>query len=127
MFIKENIDGVIKGRAVAGDNKHRYYIFKEDANSPTVATEAVILSYIIDAEEERYVAVIDILDEFIQAQVEDEKDMAFIKIPGVLLNILVEISPDVYKSHVITDKICVKQLPVQCQNALYGTMSVILL
>ena len=38
------------------------------------------------------------------------------------MDILVEISPDVYKSHVITDKKGVKQLLVQCQNALYGTM-----
>ena len=38
------------------------------------------------------------------------------------MNILVEISPDVYKSHVTTDKNCVKQLLVQCQNTLYGMM-----
>ena len=38
------------------------------------------------------------------------------------MDILVEISPDVYKSHITTDKKGVKQLLVQCQNALYGTM-----
>ena len=48
--------------------------------------------------------------------------MVFIKIRGFLLDILVEIAPDVYKSHVTTDKKGVKQLLVQCQNALYGTM-----
>ena len=47
--------------------------------------------------------------------------MAFIKICGVLVDILVKIAPDVYKLHVITDKKCVKQLLVQCQNAVYGT------
>jgi hypothetical protein len=44
--------------------------------------------------------------------------MAFIKIRGVLVDILV----DVYKSYVSKDKKGVKQLLVQCQNALYGTM-----
>ena len=75
-----------------------------------------------NAEEERDVAVIDIPNAFIQTRVEDEKDMAFIKIRGVLVDILVEIAPDVYKPFVTKDKKGVKQLLVQCQNALYGTM-----
>ena len=33
-----------------------------------------------------------------------------------------EIAPDVFKLHVITDKKGVKQLLVHFQNALYGTM-----
>ena len=122
IFLKEKRYGSIKGRAVAGGNKHRDYISKEDSSSPTVATEAVLLSCIIDAEEERGVAVIDILNAFIQTRVEDEKYMAFIKIRGLLVDILVEIAPYVYRSLVTTDKKGVKQLLVQCQNALYGTM-----
>ena len=114
MFLKDKRDRAINGRAVAGGNKHHYYISKEDASSPTVATEAVLLSCIIDAEEERDVAVIDIPNTFIQTRVEDEKYMAFIKIRGVLVNILVEIAPDVYKSHVTTNKKGVKQLLIQC-------------
>ena len=121
MFLKEKTDGAIKGRAMARGNKQRDYISKEDTSSQTSATEAVLLSCIIDAEEERDVAVIGIPNAFIQTRVEDEKDMAFIKIRGVLVDILVEIAPDVYKSHVTTDKKGVKQVLVQYQNALYGT------
>ena len=80
---------------MAGVNKQCDYISKEDVSSPTVATEAVLTSCIIDAEEENYVSVIDILNTFIQTRVEDEKDMTFIKIRVVLVDILVEISPDV--------------------------------
>jgi hypothetical protein len=50
MFLKQKRDGRIKGRTIAGGNKQRDYISKEDASSPTVATEAVLLSCIIDAE-----------------------------------------------------------------------------
>ena len=50
MFLKEKRDGEIKGRSMAGGNKQRYYISKEYESSPTVATKAVILSCIIDAE-----------------------------------------------------------------------------
>jgi hypothetical protein len=116
MFRKEKRDGKIKGRTVAD------YISKEDASSPTVATELVLLSCSIDAEEGRDVAVIDIPNAFVQTRIEDEKDVAFIKIRGVLVDILVELAPDVYKAFVTTDKKGVTHLLVQCRNALYGTM-----
>ena len=74
---------------MAGGNKQRDCISKEDASSPTVATEAVLLSCFIDVEEDRDVAVINIPNAFIQTQVEDEKEMMFIKIRGVLVDILV--------------------------------------
>jgi hypothetical protein len=61
----------------------------------------VLLSCIIDTEEERYVSVVDIPNTFVQTRVENEKDMAFIKIRDILVNILVEIAPDVYKSYSI--------------------------
>ena len=122
MFLKGKRDRVIKGRAVAGGNKQRDYISKEDVISPIVATEEVLLFCIIGAEEERDVVVINIPNAFIQTQIEDEKDMAFIKICGVLVYILVVIAPYVYKSHVTTDKKGVKKLLAQCHNALYGTM-----
>jgi hypothetical protein len=63
----------------------------------------VLLSCIIDAEEERDVAVVDISNAFVQTCVENEKDMAFIKIQGILVDILVEIAPDVYKFYVSKD------------------------
>jgi hypothetical protein len=104
MFLKEKRDRSLKGRTVAGGNKQRDCISKEDASSPTIATEAILLSCIIDAKEERDVAVIDIPNAFIQTRVEDEEDMAIIKIRGVLVDILVQIAPDIYKSYVMTDK-----------------------
>ena len=66
--------------------------------------------------------MIDIPNAFIQTRVEDEKDMAIIKIRGILVDILVDLAPDVYREFVTTDKKGVKQLVVQCQNVLYETM-----
>ena len=60
IFLKENQNGYIKGRTVAGGSKQRAYIPKEDTHSPTVATKSVLLTCIFDEEEGRYVAVIDI-------------------------------------------------------------------
>jgi hypothetical protein len=71
---------------------------------PTVATEAILLSCIINAKEGRDVTVIDIPNAFIQTRLEDKVDMAVIKIRGVLMDILVQIAPNIYKSYVMTDK-----------------------
>jgi hypothetical protein len=122
MFLKQKRDGKIKGITVDGSNKQWDYISKEDASSPTVATESVLVSCIIDAEEEWDGAVVDIPNAFVQARVENEKDVAFIKIRGILVNILVEIALDVYKLYVSKYKKGSKQLLVKCQNSLYGTM-----
>lgn len=123
LFLKEKRGtGEIKGRTVAGGNKQRAYIPKEDASSPTVMTESVMLTAIIDAEEGRDTAVVDIPNAFIQTRVENDKDKVIIRLRGVLVEILLEIAPEVYKPYVTTDKKGVKQLLVQCLNALYGTM-----
>jgi hypothetical protein len=65
--------------------------------------------------------VIDIRTPFIQTRVEDEKDMAVIKI-RVLVDMLVKIAPEVYGQFVQTDQKGMKYLIAQCLNAIYGTM-----
>jgi hypothetical protein len=127
MFLKQKRTGTIKGRTVAGGNKQRDFISKEEVSSPTVATEAVLLSCIIGVDKRRDVAVIDIPNAFIQTQIEDEKDMAIIKIKGVLVDMLLDIAPTVYTPYVTTDWKGAKQLIVQCQNAIYRTMMASLL
>ena len=67
MFLKLNRNGKIKGRSVPDGNKQRDFIIKEEAGSPTVDTKSVLLSCVIDAQEHRGVATIDIPDVFIQA------------------------------------------------------------
>ena len=47
LFLKDNRYVNLTGRMVAGGNKHRYLISKEDAISPTVATESVLLTCIV--------------------------------------------------------------------------------
>ena len=122
MFLKKKRCGKIKGRTVAGGNKQRAYINKEEASSPTVSTQAVMLSCIIDAEERRDVATIDIPNAFIQTRVENPEQRALIKIKGILVDVLVDIAPDAYKDYVYVDPRGNKVLIVECFNAIYGTM-----
>ena len=65
----------------------------------------------------------DIQNESIQTSIEDEKDMAIINIRGVLVDIMLEVAPDVYGPYVIMDHKGTKKLIVQFQNTIYGTMS----
>jgi hypothetical protein len=122
MFVKEKRDKTIKGRTVAEGNKQHDYISKEDVSSPTVSTESVLLSYIVNAEEERDVAVIDIPNLFIETRVEHEEDKVIIKLRGVLVDILLDVAPELYKDYVMTGNKGIKQFIVQCQNAIYGAM-----
>jgi hypothetical protein len=127
IFVERKQDGVLKAQQVAGGNKQWGYMMKEDASSPTVSSEAVMLTCIVDANENRKVAIVDIPNAFVQTVVEDEKDRAFIHIHGPLVNILVSIAPDVYGPYVTVGKKGKKQLLVQCLTALYGTMVALLL
>ena len=60
MFLKRKRCGKIKGRGCADSHKQRAYITKEDSTAPTVSTEAVFLTAVIDAMEGRNVVVLDV-------------------------------------------------------------------
>jgi hypothetical protein len=64
MFLKKKRNGIIKGRGCADGRKQREYTSKEDASAPTVTIESVMLSCIIEAEEGRDVATVDIPSAF---------------------------------------------------------------
>ena len=53
--------------------------------------------------------MIDIPKAFIQKRVEDEKDMDIFKIRRILVDILVDLAPDVYREFVTIDKKGVKK------------------
>jgi hypothetical protein len=74
MFLVKKRDDKTKARMVADGNNQRDYMMKEDLSSPTVSTEAVLLTSIVDAHEGQDVAVIDIPNAFIQTRIDNPKD-----------------------------------------------------
>ena len=48
--------------------------------------------------------------------------MAIIKNRGILVDIMLDISPDSYGPYITTDRNRIRQLINQCMNAIYGTM-----
>ena len=70
MFLKKKRCGRIKGRGCADGRKQRLYKSKEETSSPTVSTEALMLSCVIDAKERRCVTTSDIPGAFMQADMD---------------------------------------------------------
>jgi hypothetical protein len=70
MFLKKKRTGTIKGQGCADGRKQRQYTAKEDASAPTVAIESVMLLCVIDAEEGRDMATVDIPGTFMQANID---------------------------------------------------------
>jgi hypothetical protein len=122
VFVKKKRTGQIKARKVAGGNKLRDFISKENASSPTVATESVLLTSLVDAQENRDVAILDISNAFIQTVVEDDEDKVVMRIRGHMVDVLVKVAPKVYGPYVLIDKQGRKQLLVECLNAIFETM-----
>jgi hypothetical protein len=127
LFLKEKRDGTIKGRMVAGGNKQRGTIDKKDASSPTVSLESVLLTSVVDAEERRDVATIDIPNAFIQTKLENEEDMAIMRMRGKLAELMVKVAPEVYRKYIFVNKNGETVLYVKLLNALYGILKAALL
>ena len=118
MFLKEKRCGKIKGRGCANGKPQRMYIDKDDAASPTVSIEAVFLSLLIDAQEQRDVAVIDIPGAFMQADMDVK---TYVKIQGKMAEIFINLDQKKYGPFKCTEngKVTIYML---LNKALYGTL-----
>ena len=83
IFIKEKRCGRIKARACADGRPQRILYDKSDASSPTVKTESVILTSIIDASEGRIVGIYDIPGAFLHSTLDEVVHINTDKISGV--------------------------------------------
>ena len=118
MFLKQKRTGQIKGRGCADGRKQRLHTPKDDASSPTVATESVLLSCVIDAKERRDVATVDIPGAFMQG---DQEETVHMRLEGTLAELLTKCDPKLYRQYVVTEH-NKPVLYVELIKALYGTL-----
>ena len=90
MFLKQKRCGRIKGRGCADGRKQRLYKTKEETSSPTVCTESLFLSCVIDAKESREVATCDIPGAFMQADMDEH---IHVRLSGPLATMLMSVDP----------------------------------
>ena len=118
MFLKKKRCGKIKGRGCADRRKQRAYITKEQSTSPTIWTEAVFLTAVVDAWENRKVAVLDVPGAFMQV---DMDELVHVRFRGEMVDELLEIDPELYSSYVSKEH-GEKVMYVELLKALYGTL-----
>ena len=123
MFLKEKRCGTIKGRGCADGRKQRDYMTKQETSAPTVATEALILTCVIDAIEGRDVATCDIPGAFMQS---DMKGKVVMKLEGVMAEVILKIDPNLYTKYIAKEN-GKDVIYVILQKALYGTLQAALL
>ena len=118
MFLKKKQCGKIKGRGCADGRKQRAYITKEESTSPTISTEAVFLTAVVDAWEHRKVAVLDVPRAFMQV---DMDELVHVRFSGEMVDKLLEINHELYSGYV-TIECGEKVMYVELLKALYGTL-----
>jgi hypothetical protein len=96
---------------------------KEEMSAPMVATESLMLSCVIDANERRNVMTADIPGAFMQA---DMDEILHMKLEGPLAKLLTRVDPNLYKKYTTIEK-GKPVLYVQLMKALYGTLQAALL
>ena len=114
--VKEKRCGRIKGRTVADGRAQRPYTTKAESSSPTVGTDSLLLSLLIDAMENRHVVTADIAGAFLKAPM---NEFVLVKIDGVMVNFLVQANPTRYQKFV-TVEYGRKVIYLRLKKALYG-------
>ena len=117
-LIKEKRTGQIKGRACANGRPQRAYISREEATSPTVGLESLMLSLMIDAYEKRDVATADVAGAFLKGNMDD---FVMIKLINEEVDIMCKVDPK-YGDYVIHGKNGRITLFMKLNKALYGCM-----
>ena len=95
-LIKEKWSGKIKGRVCVDGRSQRAYIKKEEAASPTVSMEALMVQLTNDAFEELAIAIFDAPRAYLNADIPYEK-FVLLKLEDEFLDIVCESNPEPIK------------------------------
>jgi hypothetical protein len=119
MFLKRKRCGKIKGRSCPDGHKQQPHIDRADAASPTVMTKSVFLTAVIDALENRDVAIVDIPGAFMHVDLDDET--IHVRLTGKMVELLLEIDRELYEPYLVHER-SEPVLYVQLLKALYRTI-----
>jgi hypothetical protein len=126
IFLAEKRDETIKAPMCANGSTQRTYIAREEATSPTAATDAILITGGIEAKQRRDVMTLDVPNAFVKTPIPQNGEKIITKIRGSLIDILTEICPGIYDKYIIKEG---KRdvLYVRMLMALYGMLVVSIL
>lgn len=107
MYLVQKRTGEIKGHMVYNSKPTRKWLTKENMASPMVATDSLFDTIKIAAKENQDIMRADVPNAFIQMSLDrkDGEERIVMMITGVLVDMLVEDSPDIYGPYVVYEKI----------------------
>lgn len=121
-LIKEKRSGELKGRTCADGRPQRTMFTKEETTSPTVSTDALMMTLMIAAMEKRDVATADVEGAYLHANM---TDVVIMKLTGEAVDIMCAVNPGYEVFVTIENR--KKVLYVQLMKALYGCVKSALL
>ena len=126
-LIKEKRNGTVKGRTCAnGSRQRRYLAVDETVASPTISTEGLLSSFMIDAYESRTVGVFDIPGAYLHAEMKDKgTDRVILRLRDEFCDYMCEAN-EKYKEYVMIEN-GRKVLYLRILRALYGCIESALL
>jgi hypothetical protein len=119
LFMAMKRNGTLKSRACADGMQQRLWTNKKDVSSPMPCIEALKYTLIIDALEERDVATVDLLAQFLQTDMDDK---IYLKISIPLALLLVELDKKRWEKHLRKEH-GRPVIYVRCKKAIYGTLN----
>jgi Reverse transcriptase (RNA-dependent DNA polymerase) len=123
MYLKQKRCGRIKARGCADGRKQCDYKTKKETSSPTVSTEAVFLTTVINAQEWRQVMMIDIPGVFMHVDIDE---LIHVRLEGPMAELLTRVDPDKYRTY-LSKEYGKDVLYVKLQKALYCMLQASLL
>jgi Reverse transcriptase (RNA-dependent DNA polymerase) len=121
-LIKEKRSGELKGRACADGRPQRSLYTKDETASPTIATDALMITLMVDAAERRDVATADVVGAYLHALM---PDYVLMKLVGDAVDIMCSVNPR-YNEFVAIEH-GKKVLYLRLLKALYGCVKSALL
>ena len=97
-FLIEKKNNDIKTRTLADGRAQRGYVDRDEAASPTASTDAIMITGVIDAKQNRDVMTLDIPNAFTQTEIDEKKnnikERIMMRIRGEVAKMLVELDPE---------------------------------
>jgi hypothetical protein len=121
-LLQEKRCGTLKSRTVADGRPQRALFARSETASPTVSTDGLLLTIIIDAYESRDVAIADVAGAYLKAYM---KDFVIMKFTGEMVDILCKTDPK-YKDYIVMER-GTPVIYVRLIKAIYGCVKSALL
>ncbi len=120
MFLKEKRDSLVKACMCTNGHKQKDSTWtKQDTTLPTVAMESVFITTNIDAHEGHDVTYLDIPWVFLHADIKEDITMV---LKGRLAELMVQVTPNLYRKYITVDRKGTAILYVKMQKSYVGLL-----